>query len=73
MCVNDGAVWWKCEKCRSDGILAPGAAMIEDVRKAHGPEYITGPPWKECGIEFETCPQCDKDFYEKAKEIKQTN
>jgi len=67
--VNKGGICWKCDGCKSGGVVVAESPLCQGVREKHGPAFLTGPPYKVCGVTFETCPACDDNFYDKPKEL----
>ena len=53
--AKDGAILGKCIKCYSEFVISGGAEIAKKVREQLG----VAPP-KLCGIELETCVNCEK-------------
>jgi len=52
-----GGVAFKCTGCGTHGMIEGGTDTARKVREAHGTEFTTG-PYKKCGLEIPSCPNC---------------
>ena len=54
---ENGGIYWRCVVCKNEGVIKKSEYATQ-VRKAHGPEMLEGPPYLPCGLEFAGPPDC---------------
>jgi hypothetical protein len=60
--VAAGGIYWRCLKCKKEGVIRAGNEFVVSVRRAHKlDEPDTDGVYKPCGVEFtenDPCPVC---------------